>query len=735
MFVSGRSPAEITSACKCLRVITRAAVRLALACVMVAQLLGICVPARAQAGEWAWIGGSQGGSNTTSGPSGVYGVLGTPDLSNMPGGREDAQVWIDHSGTVWLFGGVGIDSKGKNGVLSDFWKYDPSTNEWTWMAGESKLSTASISGGCYAGVYGTIGKPSKSNLPGGPEYAARWTDRDGNLWMFGGSGCDSTGTSGALSDLWMFNPSIKEWTWVNGGKIADGAPAYGTEGTPSTSKNPGDRYSAVVWTDLDGSLWLFGGFVGENGIGAYTDDLWKYDPATNEWTWVNGDDSVVVTSWTAGNEAVYGTKSVASPKNIPGGRESGTAWTDADGNFWLFGGFGLGANSFANFAPGQGSQDDLWMYNPKTNEWTWEGGGNNLGSAQGLDGVYGTKGVAAASNLPGSRINTSEWTDADGHVWIFGGSGFDGDGHDGDLNDLWMYNPSRNEWSWEGGSLYEGFFEPNGYGTRGVAGPASLPPPRSDAAYWTDSAGNFWMFGGDGLNGGGTTEYYNDLWRLNAPVALVRAPQVSLSAAAVAFSSTAIGDSSAAQLIKLTNTGNAALEITKIAIGGVDPTSFDIGTSSCGTKLAAADACTVSVKFAPRTKGTLKALLEFADNAGKSPQKVSLAGVGFDGPAITLSVASLSFPKTTVDSKSTSKTVKLTNSGNATLKITGIAVKGPDASSFITTNNCGTEVAKGRSCTISVAFSPKTKGALNASVALNDNTASSPKIALRGTGY
>ena len=57
-------------------------------------------------------------------------------------------------------------------------------------------------------------------------------------------------------------------------------------------------------------------------------------------------------------------------------------------------------------------------------------------------GVYGTKGVPAAGNVPGSRDSAVSWTDASGNLWFFGGLGFDANGQRGDLNDLWKYDPT-----------------------------------------------------------------------------------------------------------------------------------------------------------------------------------------------------------------------------------------------------------------------------------------------------
>ena len=50
---------------------------------------------------WTWVSGSN-----LAGPNGVYGTLGTAAASNAPGGRQNAVLWVDSTGTLWLFGSV-----------------------------------------------------------------------------------------------------------------------------------------------------------------------------------------------------------------------------------------------------------------------------------------------------------------------------------------------------------------------------------------------------------------------------------------------------------------------------------------------------------------------------------------------------------------------------------------------------------------------------------------------------
>jgi hypothetical protein len=125
---------------------------------------------------------------------------------------------------------------------------------------------------------------------------------------------------------------------------------------------------------------------------------------------------------------VYGTQGTPATANVPGSRLNGLTWIDASGDFWLFGGNGLGK------AGSGGELNDLWKYS--SGQWTWVGG-SNLG---GQVGTYGTKGTAAATNQPGSREAAMSWVDVSGNFWMFGGESQSGVAN-GKLNDLWLYQP------------------------------------------------------------------------------------------------------------------------------------------------------------------------------------------------------------------------------------------------------------------------------------------------------
>jgi hypothetical protein len=485
-------------------------------------------------GEWTWMGGS---STVGNGRVGVYGALGTPASTNIPGGRKQILSWTDTSGNAWLFGGQGYDSAGTGGLLNDLWKFDlklGTEGEWAWMGG-SDIATASSTNGedGQIGVYGTLGTASPRNVPGGRYYAENWVDSSGNVWLFGGAGIDSVDNSGDLNDLWKFDPKLGadgEWAWMGGSNTAtdpnettDFSAVYGTLGTAASTNIPGRRDAAVSWVDSSGKFWLFGGFgFDSTGYAGYLNDLWKYAPSatgdTGEWAWMGGSSSSFGSSQCQSvSDIVYGTLGTAASTNIPGGRNEAVNWVDSSGNLWLFGGGGCDSTGTAGYL------NDLWKYSPgengTTGEWTWMSGSSTLTAYYGPSGVYGTQGIPASTNVPGGRLGAVSWVDSSGNLWLFGGTGADAAGTMGQLNDLWRYAPSATgdtgEWTWMGGNTLVGSSDGQSgvCGILGTAAATNAPGGREGAVGWRDASGNLWLLGGQGFDCGTETGgYLNDVW-------------------------------------------------------------------------------------------------------------------------------------------------------------------------------------------------------------------------------
>jgi uncharacterized delta-60 repeat protein len=101
-------------------------------------------------------------------------------------------------------------------------------------------------------------------------------------------------------------------------------------------------------------------------------------------------------------------------------------------------------------------------------------------------------------------------------------------------------------------------------------------------------------------------------------------------------------------------------------------------------------------------------------------------------PAVSLSAATLNFKKVLIGRTSSAQTITLTNSGNATLNISGISA---NLDYHISTKTCGATLAAGANCAVSVTFTPTAKGARNGTLTFNDNAPNSPQtVALSGTG-
>jgi len=109
-------------------------------------------------------------------------------------------------------------------------------------------------------------------------------------------------------------------------------------------------------------------------------------------------------------------------------------------------------------------------------------------------------------------------------------------------------------------------------------------------------------------------------------------PAVSFGQNSFSVGSQLVTTNSLAQLVSLTNTGNAPLTISSIGIGGTNSGDFT-QTNNCpgsNATLAANASCTISLIFTPAAAGSRTASVTVADNAADTPQSLSLVGTGTD---------------------------------------------------------------------------------------------------------
>lgn len=410
----------------------------------------------AQGGMWTWMKGDSVVVNTVS--PGNYGTLGVRDTANEIPGRYHCTYWTDTSGNFWVFGGQIFNV----GELNDLWRYEPDSNIWTWMKGPQIVTNS-------AGSYGTLGVPAASNNP--PAHALTshaWTDKDNNLWMVHKRG-----------DVWKYSIATNEWTWMNGYAIWNQPAVFGMQGVASPLNTPGmHTESKASWKDANDDLWMYNDgniwrysistnmwtwlkgpgsginlvnygtmgvpaptnqpvagsvynfwqdqngkfYIGFNVVNNTT--IWRYDPLTNMWTWIDGGQNVTVN---AGRRFI--SQCTGSTDRNPGSRvearNAQNTTTCVEDLMWFCGG-----QNFGYF-------NDLWVYKMGPKTWTWVSGD----SVQGNYGQYGTRGLTASTNMLPCRTGHAMWVDKYQRTWIFGGIVR---GNVSRGNDLWKFEPDMN---------------------------------------------------------------------------------------------------------------------------------------------------------------------------------------------------------------------------------------------------------------------------------------------------
>jgi FG-GAP-like repeat len=195
----------------------------------------------------------------------------------------------------------------------------------------------------------------------------------------------------------------------------------------------------------------------------------------------------------------------------------------------------------------------------------------------------------------------------------------------------------------------------------------------------------------------------------------------------LAFPPQLLNKESAELQVGLTNSGAAPLTISSVTAQG----QFKV-SDNCGKSVKAGAKCTITVRSAPTTQGTLAGTVTIRDSASSKPQVIELSGAG---TVVEESPTSLSFGTQAVSTKSAPQQVELSNTGSVALTISGVYLEGQNWTSFAQTNNCGSSVPAGGKCTLTVTFDPVKKGALKADLDVYDSGGGTfQRVTLSGSG-
>jgi hypothetical protein len=202
-------------------------------------------------------------------------------------------------------------------------------------------------------------------------------------------------------------------------------------------------------------------------------------------------------------------------------------------------------------------------------------------------------------------------------------------------------------------------------------------------------------------------------------------PVIAVSPSSVNFGTVYL-NSVNIQSITVSNTGTAAATISTPVVTLLQAGNSDeyVAVNLCPSSLAAGKSCTITIGFyagayysTPQT-----ATLKIMDNAPGNPQPVSLTAAVID-PLASFSPTSVNFG-TVKHATSSTVNVALSNPGATALTFTGstpISITGTNASDFKQTNNCGSSLAAGATCTISVTFTPPGTSSYSATLTVLDN--------------
>ena len=175
---------------------------------------------------------------------------------------------------------------------------------------------------------------------------------------------------------------------------------------------------------------------------------------------------------------------------------------------------------------------------------------------------------------------------------------------------------------------------------------------------------------------------------------------------------------------------------TLSVLGSTNGSSYSTIVGSAGYTFNPSTGNTATISL-PSGTSTRYVQLSFTANTGWSAAQVSEFQIfpggssTNNGSALTASPSSLSFGNENVGSTTAAQTVTVSNPGTTAASVSSVSASGP----FSETNTCGSSIAAGGSCSVSVKFAPTAAGSASGTLSVASSAPSSPlSVALSGTG-
>lgn len=250
-----------------------------------------------------------------------------------------------------------------------------------------------------------------------------------------------------------------------------------------------------------------------------------------------------------------------------------------------------------------------------------------------------------------------------------------------------------------------------GIGTYGFSGDGNLATTGQVANAWgvgVDKSGNIYI-----------ADTANQRVRLVSAI-----PNINASTYNLSFAETQVGTTNDPETLQLHSVGPAVINALS--------TSGDfIEADDCPSSIGSNALCHVDVYFTPSAAGTRTGTLSLSTNSFFGANVgVSLTGTG---GGLTYTPQSANFGKVSIGVKSSGIAFIFTNYSSTSVTFSSV---GTNRTTFgIAANTCTGSIGAGKSCSVSVTFTPAATGLATASLIVKDSDASSPQlIPLRGTG-
>ncbi len=306
-----------------------------------------------------------------------------------------------------------------------------------------------------------------------------------------------------------------------------------------------------------------------------------------------------------------------------------------------------------------------------------------------------------------------------------------------DINEVWLRGIGSNI-NFNQGDTFHISITTNGVGTLVIYGDNGQTATHG-SSYYTSSNG--WKNFPDGLSNG-TPSYNIGIQAVYSTESAGSAsPAVSLSPSSVNFGRVR-ANSSKLDTLTLRNSGSATLSVSSTSLRGTDSLDYQIVSGGGSYTLAAGSSRSIVVRFRPRTgapagqSGLKQASLRLVSDASSSPNDVSLSGNGVL-PVATESVQTISLGQVRTGTADTVTTAIIHNTGNDTLRISGLSLSGTDANSGIRiVGSTGAfNLRPDSTYRVRMAFAPTTRKNYSASLSVShDDTAGSSSFSVAGVG-